>query len=413
VNAVLLALLISQRPLLVTIDDLPIASGLITDRAERKRVTEDMIAVLAKHQVRAVGLVTWRNVRPPTDLEILNRWIDSGHELGNHSHSHFDFTTTAADKYLADVELGRKKLQELLQRRGNTVRFFRFPFLCEGDTRPKLDAMRAYLDKSGQKNLPVTIDTQDWSFEEEWLKALRSADTEKQNEIALRYQASIRGAVKHYVPLGDKVMGRAAPQILLLHANAVGAAQWDSLFTWLKEEGYVFATADQVLADPAFSEPHAFVGPRGFSLWDRLGVEKRSAKAKEEIVALLRKQADAWTRGDVVAFCSDYAEDATYISPSGVTLGRQAVIDRYKQKYPNKAAMGALSLEVIETRLHQGWEVSRAGDAVPSKIHGASTILRWTIRYQDPQQQPLTGLALLTMTPKEEGGWVIVQDASM
>jgi peptidoglycan/xylan/chitin deacetylase (PgdA/CDA1 family)/ketosteroid isomerase-like protein len=397
----------------VTVDDLPLAAGrLHPEPAERERITRGMLHALARHGVPAVGLVTWSRVQDERDVDLLRRWLDAGHELGNHSHSHLDYTTTAADKYLADVELGRKKLQELLDRRKQKVRFFRFPFLREGETKPKLDAMRAYLAKSGQRNLPVTIDTQDWSFDEDWLKALRSADAETQQEIASRYQASLRGAVLHYVPLGDRVMGREVPQVLLLHANAVGAAQWDSLFTWLKEQGHRFAAADEVLADPAFSTPHAFVGPKGFGLWDRIGVEKRSEAAKAEIIALLRRQADDWTRGDVDAFCAIYAEDATFISPTGVTLGRQAIVDRYKKKYPGKEKMGALSLEVIETRLHQGWEVSRAGDAVPSKIHGASTMLRWTIRRAD-QAQPLTGLALITLTPKEGGGWWIVQDASM
>jgi peptidoglycan/xylan/chitin deacetylase (PgdA/CDA1 family)/ketosteroid isomerase-like protein len=407
----LMLLMLAPRPLLVTVDDLPIATGKISDRAERKRVTDEMLAALSKHGVRAVGLVTWRNVRDPSDVELLHRWLEAGHELGNHSYSHLDYTESAASAYLADVEQGRRKLQELLDRKKQKLRFFRFPFLREGDTRPKLDAMRAYLAKTGQRNLPVTIDTQDWSFDEPWLLALRSADREAAEEVAERYHASLRSAAAHYTPLGDRIFGREVPQILLLHANAIGAAQWDALFTWLSGQGYRFAAADEVLADPAFATPHAFVGPRGFSLWDRIRVERRNDATEKELVAFLRKQAADWSRGDVDAFCAVYAEDATFISPSGVTLGRQAIIDRYKKKYDTKEKMGALSFDVLDIRLHQGWEVSRAGDAVPSKIHGASVILRWTIRY--PKQAPLTGHALITMSPTEDGGWRITQDASM
>ena len=45
--------------------------------------------------------------------------------------------------------------------------------------------------------------------------------------------------------LGDEWLGRATPQILLLHANEVGAAQWDALFTWMKGRGFRFATPDR------------------------------------------------------------------------------------------------------------------------------------------------------------------------
>ena len=404
----LLLAAMSARPLLVTVDDLPIASPKLTDPSARKRATEGMLAALKKHHVAAVGLVTGRNIQGAADQALLARWLAAGHELGNHSQSHLDYTTTPIDRYLGDVEAGRKTVQSLLDRNQKTLRFFRYPFLDEGDTPEKLEAMRAYLAKSGQKNLVVTIDTQDWSFEDDWQQAKTVAE---QDEVGRRYLADLTSAVRHYVRLGDAVVGREAPQIILLHANAVSAAEWDALFTWLEQHGYRFAGADQVLADPAYAIPHAFVGPRGFSLWDRIRVERRDARAKQEISDLLTRQAADWSRGDVDAFCSVYAEDATFIAPSGITRGRQAIIDRYRKKYSSKEKMGALSLEVIETRLHQGWEVSRAGDAVPSKIHGASTILRWTIRY--PKQDPLTGLSLVTLAPEEKGGWRIVQDASM
>ena len=64
-----------------------------------------------------------------------------------------------------------------------------------------------------------------------------------------------------------RLFGRRVPQVLLLHGTAVGAAQWDRLFGWLAERGYRFATADEVLADPAFAEEHCFLGPRGPGLW--------------------------------------------------------------------------------------------------------------------------------------------------
>ena len=70
-----------------------------------------------------------------------------------------------------------------------------------------------------------------------------------------------------------------------------------------------------------------------------------AASPDAALQAELTRQAGAWNRGDLDAFCAFYADDAVFISPSGVTRGRQAVLDRYKKRYPTPAAMGTLSLE--------------------------------------------------------------------
>ena len=115
-----------------------------------------------------------------------------------------------------------------------------------------------------------------------------------------------------------------------------------------------------------------------------------------ELRTLLGEQAAAWNRGDLTAFCSVYADDATFITPSGMTKGRQAVLDRYRKKYVDKAGMGTLTLDVQEIRALR---------------HGsASVVARWTLSWPDkPKAEGLT-LIVFTLTP---AGWRIVQDASM
>jgi len=115
-----------------------------------------------------------------------------------------------------------------------------------------------------------------------------------------------------------------------------------------------------------------------------------------EIEKLLRDQSAAWNRGDLEAFCSVYADDASFLSPSGLTKGRQAVLDRYRKKYVDKIGMGSLSLDVDEVRSVQA--------------AGASVVARWTLTWPDkPKADGLT-LLVLTRTPQ---GWRIIQDASM
>jgi uncharacterized protein (TIGR02246 family) len=126
----------------------------------------------------------------------------------------------------------------------------------------------------------------------------------------------------------------------------------------------------------------------------------RAGNVRKAVAAVLERQTQAWNRGDLEAFVSEYAEDAAFVSPTGLTRGRQAVLDRYRKRYPDKAAMGTLALEIVETRLVPDDEGARS----------ASIVARWTLAY--PDKPKAEGLTLLVLH-RRGGGWAIVQDASM
>ena len=121
---------------------------------------------------------------------------------------------------------------------------------------------------------------------------------------------------------------------------------------------------------------------------------------REEAVAALTRQAEDWNRGDLESFTAVYADDAVFLSPSGVHRGRDEVLARYRKRYPDRAAMGELSFEVIETRV--------SGDA--SLVTLAA---RWHLAYPDDgDREDASGLTLLVLR-RDADGWNIVQDASM
>jgi peptidoglycan-N-acetylglucosamine deacetylase len=401
----------TPRPILITVDDLPIGlQRLHPDPADRDRITSGLLAALSRHRVPAVAFVIWSHVAGDTDRSLLARWLEAGHELGNHTATHPGYTKTTQEAYIADVEAGRAGLQSFLEPRATRVRFFRFPYLQEGDTPEKLDAMRRYLDASGQRGLPVTIDDEDWSFEAPFLEAKNQGDTHRARQVAADYQAALRAAIRHHEATSDALLGRAAPQILLLHANAIGASEWDHLFAWLEETGHRFATADEVLADDVFARPPRFTAVYGCGLWDRIAHEREEDAMRSDLAALLAAQSDAWTRGDLDAFCSIYADDALYLSPGGEVRGRAAVLERYRGRYPDRQAMGTLRLEIEEVRPIWGMEVLPSDDAVPGAIHGATVVARWSLTYTDRKEA--SGRTLLVFQ-HVRGRWEIVQDASM
>ena len=79
--------------------------------------------------------------------------------------------------------------------------------------------------------------------------------------------------------------------MLLIHANGVGAANWDAMFTWLAARGHRFAPADEVLADDTFRDLPIDPAHWGYGHYHRLAKLRRAAEARSEIAGLLQTQA--------------------------------------------------------------------------------------------------------------------------
>jgi peptidoglycan-N-acetylglucosamine deacetylase len=406
------------RRIVISVDDLPIASAPIKrTAAQRLRVMNRWLAAFKKHGVRAVGLVRAAGI--DRDRALLRRWLAAGHELGNHSFGHSSLSDTPLAAYLVDIERGREALERLLGPR-RSVRFFRFPYLREGETLRKLRGVRAYLARTKQINLPVTIDTSDYTFEKRWVEARRAAARDPRARSRLRqisqdYLAHLRRAVQRFARLGDRVLGRPkrqaeVPEVLLLHLNEVGADHLDRLLTWLKRSGYHVVSADEAVKYAIIRAPtHEYVGRYGVSLWWRLRVTRFLAAQEALIRRGMQRSVQAWNRGDLKAFVADYAQDAHFVTAKSVTVGRAKVLARYKRRYRNRAAMGTLKLTLQRVSLHAGQSVTSEGNVEPVLPTVASVIGRWSITRKSGEV--LQGATTMVLR-RRQGRWVIVEDHS-
>jgi ketosteroid isomerase-like protein len=106
-----------------------------------------------------------------------------------------------------------------------------------------------------------------------------------------------------------------------------------------------------------------------------------AAAASAEILQILQRQADAWNRGDLDAFMQTYAPtpELRFASGDSVTYGWHPTLERYRQRYPDRAAMGTLAFrDLTVTELSPDaalvfghWQLTRAADAP----HGLFTLL--------------------------------------
>lgn len=74
--------------------------------------------------------------------------------------------------------------------------------------------------------------------------------------------------------------------------------------------------------------------------------EKVEAKA---IRAVLHAQEIAWNNGDLETFMQGYwnSDSLLFISTRGINKGWQATLEGYKQRYPDRAAMGTLRFNLL------------------------------------------------------------------
>jgi ketosteroid isomerase-like protein len=80
-------------------------------------------------------------------------------------------------------------------------------------------------------------------------------------------------------------------------------------------------------------------------------------KEQANIRDLLSAQAEAWNRGDIDGFMDGYwkSDQTTFSGSSGVFRGWQALLERYRRNYPDRAAMGRLTFSDLEiTMLSRG-----------------------------------------------------------
>ena len=74
-------------------------------------------------------------------------------------------------------------------------------------------------------------------------------------------------------------------------------------------------------------------------------------EAKPPIEKILADQAAAWNRGDIDGFMEGYAKLPTlrFASEGSVTYGWQQTLDRYRQHYASRGAMGTLTFSDLDT----------------------------------------------------------------
>ncbi len=148
----------------LTFDDLPAAGGLSPDDT-RLRIASALANELKARHIKGVyGFVTAADLQgDPDSQQALGAWVNAGMNIGNHTWSHPSLNRDTAAEFERQIALDEPGLSQYAGKRD--WRRFRYPYLEEGNTPRKRDAVRGWLHAHGYRIADVTMNFEDddWS----------------------------------------------------------------------------------------------------------------------------------------------------------------------------------------------------------------------------------------------------------
>ena len=260
----------------ITIDDLDLNANDTPKLSLDERNTAILAALREHGKLKAAVFVCGMRVDNEQGKKHLLEWDKAGHLIANHSYSHLFYPNTEFEKFSQDIIKGEAVISGLK----NFQKFFRFPYLKEGNTTEKRDKIRAFLNERNYRMGYVTIDTSEWAIDARLRKRLN--DDPNADIVAYRdfYLEHIWERTQFYDQLARKVTGKAVKHTLLIHHSLLTALFLDDLLQMFEKKGWKLINAGQAFKDPVFKNfPN--VVPAGESIiWS---LAKESGKFEGEL----------------------------------------------------------------------------------------------------------------------------------
>jgi peptidoglycan-N-acetylglucosamine deacetylase len=243
------------KQMAITLDDLPFGYSRNLTLAEQHDAVTRVLAALGKHRIKATVFVIGRTVTE-ANRSLLDLVAQAGHGVGSHSYSHPDLGVTAAADYIRDIE----RNEDVIRPWQTAPKYFRYPFLRQGDTVDKRDEVLTWLESHGIRVAPVSIDNDDYLFNQKLVDAKGKGETV---DVRAPYLDHMIERSRYYDAKGRKIMGRPVKQVLLLHMNYLNSRYLDDLLERFKAEGWSFISLEDALADEVYRLKYDYVGIQG------------------------------------------------------------------------------------------------------------------------------------------------------
>ncbi|WP_299157804.1 polysaccharide deacetylase family protein [uncultured Tenacibaculum sp.] len=190
--------------------------------------------------------------------KLLKSWNDNGHKIANHtfSHSNYNSKKQTFEAFKNDFI----KNDAIINKYSNYCKFFRFPYLKEGNTAEKVAAFREFLKSQDYKHGYVTIDASDWYIDSRLIKRLRENPHTDLSAFRDFFLNHIWERAQFYEKLSLALNGRSIKHTLLLHHNLAAALFLDDLIKMFKTKGWEIVSVTEAYKDPVYKTKTNFAG---------------------------------------------------------------------------------------------------------------------------------------------------------
>lgn len=251
-------------PLLaITMDDLPV-HGPLGEGETRASVAERITAAFRAAGVReAYGFMNAAHVeREPESEQALRAWTSAGYPLGNHTWSHRNLNQLSAREFEEEIVRNEEALARLS--RGRDWRWFRYPYLAEGNDPARRDSVRAVLARRGYRVAAVTMDYGDWQWNDAYARCRAPGKEAGLEALERAHLETVRESVRVSRELSRSLYGRDVPLVLLTHISPFNARMMPRVLALYREEGFAFTTLAAAQRDSIYArdtDPSLPAGP--------------------------------------------------------------------------------------------------------------------------------------------------------
>jgi peptidoglycan/xylan/chitin deacetylase (PgdA/CDA1 family) len=252
-------------PLAITIDDLP-RHGDLPPGVTRADLARKIVGILHDEKVGPVyGFINaQKSDQDPSLNEIYSIWTGAGNPLANHTYSHKSLNKISVEEFEREIDRNEETLQKVASK--SNWRFFRYPYLIEGNTLEKRNAIRDYLKKKNYQVAEITVDFEDWSWNGPYARCMAKHDSKSIEWLKKTYLEDAVGSLQKAQEVSNGLFKRQIPHVLLLHIGAFDTEMLRSLIHAYREHGVKFASLEEVEKDPIYSLNPQVISNRGVEL---------------------------------------------------------------------------------------------------------------------------------------------------
>lgn len=248
-----------QPVIAITVDDIPEHSGL-PPGVTRADVARDVVSALKDAGVPAFGFINGARAEDSDGAAALELWA-ADFPVGNHGWSHLNLNEVSIDIYQNEIAANEPVLERLS--RDADWRWYRYPFLAEGDDPAKRLAIRRYLAERGYRIAAVTMDFSDWAYNDPYARCAAKGDAAAIAALEEEWLAAARHRALASREMAQALYGRDIPYVLLTHVGALDARMFPRMIRLYREMGFRFVTLEEAQKDPAYAQDNDPLAPPG------------------------------------------------------------------------------------------------------------------------------------------------------